>query len=162
MAGASFKLNSGQFTGAMDRAIKHFANRELLACRIGEALVTSTKDRFKSESGPDGEKWPKSARAEAEGGQTLTDTARLKNSIGYEATPNSVAVGTNVEYGAIHQFGGEIKPKSATALKFKVGDQFVTTDSVQMPARPFLGFSDDDAEEVKEISREWIAEGFKK
>ena len=75
---------------------------------IGASLVVSTQMRFERGEGPDGNPWPPSLRAIVEGGQTLVDTARLKGSISHEASDTGVAVGTNVLYAAIHQFGGTI------------------------------------------------------
>ena len=76
--------------------------------RIGRYLVASTLRRFESERAPDGTPWLKSARAVAEGGQTLTDSGRLRRSIAHVVTDGgrAVEVGSNVVYAAIHQFGG--------------------------------------------------------
>ncbi len=45
------------------------------------------------------------------------------------------SIGTNVEYAAIHEFGGTIVPKNKQALKFSVGGRFVTVTKVVMPKR---------------------------
>lgn len=50
----------------------------------------------------------------------------------------SAEVGNPVRYAAIHQFGGTIKAKTKKALRFKIGDQWVTRESVTIPARPFF------------------------
>lgn len=72
---------------------------------IGEHIVSQAKMNFRNEAGPDGVPWKESERAREESGQTLTLTARLKNSITARATSDSVTVGTNVVYAAIHQMG---------------------------------------------------------
>lgn len=48
-------------------------------------------------------------------------------------------VGTNVVYGAIHEFGGTIIPRNAEFLRFKVGGNWVQTKKVTIPARPYVG-----------------------
>lgn len=101
---------------------------------IGEAVKTMSVAAFEDETSPSGKEWKKSARAESEGGQTLSDTGRLKTSIDVAAGSDTVQVGTNVVYAAIHQLGGTIKPKKGKALKF--GSTIVS--KVTMPARPFL------------------------
>ena len=68
-------------------------------------------------------KWKPSKRAMREGGKTLVDTARLMRSISPSSTEHEARVGTNVEYAAIHQFGGKtkahiIKPRHKAALFF--------------------------------------------
>lgn len=118
---------------------------------IGEHLVESTKDRFKDEESPDGDKWDKSYRAKAEGGKTLSDKGTLKNSITYKATSKKVDTGTNIIYGAVHQKGKEIKVKNADYLRFKVGNRWVKKKKVEIPARPFLGISEEDQTEIKHI-----------
>lgn len=87
---------------------------------IGRALKTGTQLRFRTTTAPDGQAWQKSWRARNEGGQTLSLTRRLRNSITYQATPTSVAVGTNVLYAAIHQFGGVIRAKAGPFLSIPV------------------------------------------
>jgi phage virion morphogenesis protein len=83
---------------------------------IGAVLKSGAQMRFRTASGPDGKAWEKSFRAKHEGGQTLSLTRRLRNSITVDATNTQVAVGTNVVYAAIHQFGGVIRAKSGPFL----------------------------------------------
>ena len=116
--------------------------------KIGEVLVSSTKKRFEDETAPDGTKWPKSYRASAKGGQTLSDKGRLKNSISYQASATKVEVGTNVKYAHVHQEGMEIKAKNAKFLRFRVGGGWAKKKKVTIPKRPFLGISDEDMEEI--------------
>jgi phage gpG-like protein len=71
--------------------------------------------------------------------QHLIDTGNLRSSIRTVLFRHGqVIVGTNVVYAAIHEFGGTITPKNAKWLVFKIGDQWVMTDSVDIPARPYL------------------------
>lgn len=49
-----------------------------------------------------------------------------------------IAGGADVPYAAIHEFGGEIRPKTARYLRFRVNGQYVTTDRVFIPARPYM------------------------
>ena len=87
---------------------------------MGRVLKTGAQLRFRSTSGPDGAAWEKSFRAKHEGGQTLSLTRRLRNSITYTATASTATVGTNVAYAAIHQFGGTIRAKNAQFLSIPV------------------------------------------
>lgn len=48
-------------------------------------------------------------------------------------------VGTDLEYAAIHEFGGTIEPKSRTFLRFEIGGQEIFTKGpVTIPAQPYL------------------------
>ena len=126
---------------------------------IGDQLVDNVLERFRRGVGPDGQAWPVSQRAEEEGGQTLVDSGRLRESIVSEAGPSSVTVGTNVLYARIHQLGGTIRPKTADRLRFRLADgQFVAVDSVTLPARPYLGIGAEDASDIENIALRRIAE----
>lgn len=162
-AKSGVSLNWGGFDKALGKAALKLGNTKSLMESVGEALVSGTLQRFKDEEDPQGQKWPKSGRAAAEGGQTLTDTGRLQKSIDYAATSDKVMVGSNLVYARIHQKGGTITPKKAKRLVFRGSDgRTVSADKVTIPPRPFLGVSKDDMEEVKETMADFLAGAFKK
>ncbi|NOR62159.1 MAG: phage virion morphogenesis protein [Rhodobacteraceae bacterium] len=128
---------------------------------IGVAMVTSTRERFDRGESPEGNPWPVSLRAQFEGGKTLVDKGALVKSITHIADQNGVEIGTNLEYAATHQFGATITPKSAGALRFSIpGIGFITSQSVNIPARPFIGLSAEDEVEIETIAFDFIAEAF--
>lgn len=146
MAKSGVSLNWGGF----DKAINGLASRPAraktaLMAEIGDALVSGTIKRFADGEDPEGNPWEASWRAQNEGGKTLVDTGRLRNSIDYVTSPDSVTVGSNVEYARIHQMGG----KAGRGRK------------VTIPARPYLGVSRADMEEVQGILSDFLAEPFK-
>jgi phage virion morphogenesis protein len=128
---------------------------------IGEHLVSSTQERFRTSTAPDGTRWPESIRAREEGGRTLRDTSRLRNSIDCVARPDRVVVGTNVVYARIHQFGGEIRARRAKYLRFRIGRRWALKRTVRIPARPFLGISDEDRTAIDKIIRNHLEERLK-
>ena len=145
MAGKSgVSLNWGGFDKAVVGAARRMVNRKALLATIGDALVSGTIERFGQEEAPDGTAWPLSHRAAAEGGKTLMDTARLRNSINSQATDDLVMVGSNVAYARIHQLGG----KAGRGHK------------VTLPPRPYLGVSKTDIEEVKGILADFLSGAF--
>lgn len=103
--------------------------------QIGQTLVASTLDRFERGRGPDDVPWKPSRRAAAQGGQTLVDTSRLRDSITFRASGDGVEVGTNAVYAAIHQFGSASDGSKPRGI----------------PARPFLGLDDADRDAIREI-----------
>lgn len=143
MAGASFSMNMSGVMNAMDGSLRRVRRTQQLSEDIGEALVSGVQDRFEAEEAPDGAAWTPSKRVKEEGGKTLTDTARLKNSIGYAASPSKVVVGTNVVSARAHQNGLDISILS-------------TKRRVKLPARPILGISDADADEIKALQQEFM------
>ena len=135
-------------------ALAHFRKYAVMK-NVAELLRSSTMDRFRSTQAPDGTKWTPSARVERSGGLTLTDTSILKNSIHSIASATGAAVGTNTIYAATHQFGAAdrtIRAKKGKYLRFRTGNGWVSVEKVvvNIPARPFLGISEEDQKEIRE------------
>ncbi|ODR93527.1 hypothetical protein AUC70_11725 [Methyloceanibacter stevinii] len=123
---------------------------------MGASLVTSTQRRFELGHDPDGNPWPPSVRAIVEGGKTLVDSGFLVGSITFDASDDHVEVGTNAIQAAVHQLGATIRPKTAQALRFFVGDREIFTQQVTIPARPFLGIDEEDEAELVAIAEEYV------
>lgn len=119
---------------------------------IAVYLSAETKERFETETDPDGRPWIPSERVRANGGQTLTLDSFLRGSIREDwgrdyAAAGPEASGPSAVYAAIHQFGGTIRPQSGRALKTPHGPRA----SVNIPARPYVGFGPDDGPEIEDI-----------
>lgn len=130
---------------------------------IAEAIRSGTIERFETETGPDGSAWSKSIRASEKGGLTLTVTGDLKSSINARATEKGAEVGTNLVYAATHQFGDSgrvIRAKNKPYLAFEYHGRTIRKKqvTVNIPARPFLGISDEDRTEIKSIVEEALSE----
>jgi phage virion morphogenesis protein len=114
---------------------------------------SSTRDRFKDGVGPDGTPWKQSQRVQERGGKTLIDRGHLLDSIVNNAGADFAEWGsTNAIYAAIHQAGGEIRPKNKPYLAFKLpGGGFRKVKKVTIPARPFLGINAEDEQNIIDI-----------
>ncbi|WP_142850988.1 phage virion morphogenesis protein [Telmatospirillum sp. J64-1] len=160
MAGASIQVDDILIRAALAQLQGRAGDLGPAFEEIGAMLVSSVIHRFEHGIAPDGNPWPVSGRAQAEGGKTLVDSARLMQSITYQAGDGEVSVGTNVVYAAIHQFGGRIEAKSGRALTFPLpGGGWATVKAVAMPARPFLGVNDDDRQGILDILGDYLMEG---
>lgn len=147
---------------------------------IGAYLDFSTRQRFITQRAPDGTPWAQSARAIAEGGKTLIDTARLMQSYSYQAQDFSVEEGTNVVYAGIFQFSGKIRHKARTQTIYRkydaksdmLGHRFVKRSKsnfasdhqvgeyeVDVTARPMLGVNDNDEKEITHIVDAYLMRG---
>ncbi|WP_299392768.1 phage virion morphogenesis protein [uncultured Desulfovibrio sp.] len=154
-------LNWGGLDAALGHAAKKLGNTQALMESVGDVLVSGTRQRFSDEEDPKGRKWLRSGRAAESGGQTLTDTGRLRDSIEYAATTNKVMVGSNLVYARIHQEGGTITPRKAKKLVFTGrGGKKAAVDKVIIPARPYLGVSGQDLEEVRATMADFLAGAF--
>lgn len=112
---------------------------------LGES---STRMRFRTQTGPDGTRWKPSLRAQISGGRTLTKDGHLSGSVGSGSGRDYAEWGVNRIYAAIHQFGGVIKALGR-ALRFRLATGgFVTVRQVRIPARPYLGVSDEDRGDI--------------
>lgn len=140
-------------TDELDRALTRLASAvgdmTPIMRAIGGELEAATEKNFDSEGARIAAKWRPSRRALAQGGQTLRDTGRLVSSISAggaghvsEVTPHSVFVGTNVEYAAIHQFGGRAGRKA-------------------IPARPFFGLNAEDEQDIAELISKMLDKSMK-
>ena len=150
--------------------------------RMGEYVQQSTERRFKTQTGPDGTAWTPlqkryAGRKKYNKTRILTLRGYLRGGIHYQASgDNAVEIGTNSVYGAIHQFGGVIDmPARAATVRFRskagrilfAGKKHkratektvnIGAHQVKIPARPFLGISDEDDVRLQAILQEWRRE----
>lgn len=165
---------TGEAFRVLDGVARRATNPLLLWKNVGEQLLANVQERFLTGTGPDGAVWPQSLRARMEGGRTLTDSARLMQSLspnysgsvnatedGVEIGTSVTALGTNVLYAAVHQFGATITAKTSKGLRFKVGRgrdaKWATKQSVTIPARPFLGIDREDEQDIIAIATDWLS-----
>lgn len=141
------RLNWGGLSSLMRSAPRKLANRKRLLDAVGETLVSSTIKRFMEEKDPEGKDWKKTKRAETEGGKILQDKALLRSSIDHKSVManGSVLVGSNLPYSRIHQLGGEAG----------------RNHSVTIDARPYIGISKEDQEEVAALVVAFMKDAFK-
>ena len=110
---------------------------------IGEVMTESTKQRFSDTESPDGKPWLLNSELSTlqykEGSRPLTgETGLLGDTINYQLVANdTLEIGSPLEYAAMQQFGG-----TKAEFPHLWGN---------IPARPFLGLSDDDEKEVLDI-----------
>lgn len=185
MTGASIAitLDDSAIRASLERLMLAAADLSGPLGAVGNYLAGATRRRFETNVGPDGKAWTPSRRAIKENGRTLVKRGHLRDSMTYLATPASVAIGTNVAYAAIHQFGGLISHQTRLKTAYRnfnaktgePGSRFVEASKAnfasdhwsaghvsRMPARPFLGADAADLTEILAILRDHltrIAEG---
>jgi phage virion morphogenesis protein len=145
MAGVSVDVDTRPVQTLLDGLLAKLKDMTPAMREVGEIVVNQSAEAFE-DGGLPGHRWPESSRVKAAGGQTLVNTSRLRRSINSSADMDSVEVGTNVAYAAIHQFGGKtkprvIQPKNGKALFWPGAAhpvQSVNHPGSTIPARPFL------------------------
>ncbi|WP_420585832.1 phage virion morphogenesis protein [Ruegeria sp.] len=180
MARIAVEMDDSQIAGALGRLQDRLSDLTPVMEAIGARLEASTARRFEQATGPDGQPWQPSRRAQETGGLTLTDTARLRRSITTRVGRDSVEIGSNLVYAAIHQFGGTIKQDARRqVLAFDRRGRFASRRStarrragvvpiaiadiaareITMPARPYLGLDDGDRTAILRILRDALEAG---
>jgi phage virion morphogenesis protein len=107
---------------------------------IGEYLTRSHDERFSRQVSPDGQPWEAlspgyQARKPKNQDKILTLDGHLRGTLHPEPSADQLLFGTNLIYGATHQFGDPDR---------------------NIKERPFLGISDDDRDEILDIIRDHI------
>lgn len=146
------------------------ANLEGPLRAIGENLVESTKRRFETSTGPDGEPWAANTQttyerylglfktsttktgklSQAGAGRAMAkkpligETRSLMSTIAYLVSGGELTVGSPMEYATTHQFGAAQGAfgKTTRGAPIPWGD---------VPARPFLGLDDADRAMVLDV-----------
>ena len=155
------ELTDEEVTAALERLSRSLLDTTPVMQDIGELLVRSTKKRFPEGDAPDGSKWlPKSATTlaayQARGDRMdfrplFGPSGRLSSEIFYEVGPggSSVEIGSNLIYAGVMQFGAAQGAFGTTARGSPIpwGD---------IPARPFLGLSEEDRTNILATITEWL------
>lgn len=148
MQGTSFEFTISHlpqaqaYAGAM---LARAQDTQPLMVTIADLGEQSTKSRIeRTNLAPDGTKWKPSIRVKTSGGTTLFQYGNLANSFSHEGTATQALWGTNLLQARILQFGGTILPKIKKALRFRIGNRWLTVKKVTIPARAFIGASEQD------------------
>ncbi len=111
---------------------------------IAEGVKSRTLRRFEVSRAPDGSPWPPlspvTLARTGKDRKPLFLTGRLRNSIAWTVRGNAIIVGTNLVYARIHQYGGY----AGRGRK------------VRIPARPYLGITEEDRREAESLLKEWL------
>lgn len=152
MAGISYRaiIDEQDMREKLAELIGQMSNPAGFYKNVGEHLLNSVKDNFENESAPDASPWrslsdaTRKQRALKFGNAPLTilrASGDLMNSINVETDASQARVGSPLVYAAIHHFGGD----AGRGRK------------VTIPARPYLGLSAADEEEILAIAEDWLA-----
>lgn len=151
MTGISIKaeLRDPQARNSLRDLLDRMDNRRPFYSAVGNLLVGSTGENFRTETGPDGRPWtphrPSTIKARTRKGQLPLTILRsnskgmsgssLAGSINYVASDDEVRVGSPKQTAAIHQLGGTIKRKARKGKIYRmkaedgqVGRRFVKKD----------------------------------
>ncbi len=153
--GVSIVIDASSIDGAFAALapILDFEPSELMSA-IGAMGEMQTRRRISAEkTSPDGAAWPPNLK----GTSILMETGQnLLASIAHSSSAEQAEWGASWEFAHVHQEGAVITPKNARylavpAAAFGAGDGVRFAKSVTIPARPFVGISDDNAQEIIDL-----------
>jgi len=141
MAGSQIKIEMKEFAQAANGINAMGPNADQIYMAVAGLVESQTRRRIATEkSSPDGTKWPAWSTAykasRKKGKSLLMASGELLDSIASAFTGTTVEVGSNLEYAAVHQHGGLDSMSAGPAA---------------IPARPFLGLSPENADELLEL-----------
>lgn len=157
----TIEINDTDVTSALARAVTALTDTTPLMEGIAEYLRTSTVKRFKEGKAPDGSSWsPNSPVTLARKKNTrplFGPNDRLNKEFGISSGADYAEISSVLPYAAVQQFG---------ARKGSLGAYWWTTESGKVlegsspwgdiPARPYLGISEEDRTNILDIISEYI------
>lgn len=132
------KLDNKEVLTRLQELASRGENLRPLMKNIAGIMATATEDNFKDEGRPD--KWVDLSETTKKQrqkigkypGQILQASGQLASSVSTAYDNNSAVIGSNLDYAAIHQLGGQAGKNKKTTI----------------PARPYLKLTDDNFEEI--------------
>lgn len=143
--------NSAAILDAFNQLLERSQAMEPVMRALSGVMTGAVEDAFEQQKAPDGTPWaslsedttiPRRKAKNHWPGQTLQDSGQLAASVHSEYGDDYATVGTNKPYAAMMQFGGK-----KADFPHLWGD---------IPARPFLGLSAGDEDEIIGILQDFL------
>jgi len=180
MAGAQtvidIDINDAEIQAALNQLAAKLGDLTPFFKDVGETLLNSTRERFRTQTAPDGTAWAAlspayRARKPSHKDKPLTLSGVLRGTLTKQVDKDSLRIGTPLTYGATHQFGaakGSFGTVTATinaySRRTKTGSTTVKAHTRRMsvpwgniPARPFLGLSAEDRNDLLDALNDYLA-----
>ena len=140
------KLDNKEIESRLLDLAKRSENLRPLMKNIAGVFAYSTEENFKNEGRPD--KWTELSESTIKQrtknkqwpGMILQISGQLASSVNTYYDNDSAVIGSNLEYAAIHQLGG----------------QAGRNKSVEIPARPYLQLTPEDFEEILSMTENFL------
>ena len=143
MAGSEFTLDTKELERLKQAFMRaSMFNVDALLHGIGVQEEGEIKERFESKQDPQGKRWKDwSEKTERKSGASiLQQSGRLKESVGFESSPQGILWGSTLIYARIHQQGG----KAGRGRK------------VTIPERHYLGIGEGGMELIVETIEDFL------
>lgn len=139
------KIDNKQIESKLLDLAKRSENLRPLMKNIAGIFAYSTEKNFKEEGRPKWENLKDSTikqrtKKKQWPGMILQVTGQLASSVNTYYDNESAIIGSNLAYAAIHQVGGDAGRNK----------------SVEIPARPYLKLTDDDFDEILDVTKSYL------
>ena len=139
------KIDNKQIESKLLDLAKRSENLRPLMKNIAGIFAYSTEENFKEEGRPKWENLKDSTikqrtKKKQWPGMILQVTGQLASSVNTYYDNESALIGSNLDYAAIHQVGGDAGRNKA----------------VEIPARPYLKLTDDDFDEILDVTKSYL------
>ncbi len=166
----TIEITEDEITTALNRLSRALTDMSPVMNSIGEQMEYQTEQRFEEGVSPDGSKWvpksPTTIEAYTRRGLGVdfrplfgpnADGLPLRKSFFRNYGADYVEIGTNKVQAAVMQFGATAGQFGAFIGKDKRGrDHFHSIPWGNIPARPFLGASEQDKSNIIDTVAEWL------
>lgn len=156
--GLTITVESAAVQRAFDRMIRLGRDPSPMMAEIAEHLLESTQRRFQTSTGPDGRPW--AALKDGSGRKPLLKSGTLRDQIIPGHGRDFAEIVASARYAKWHQEGTDpytILPGSKKALSWPGGSHPVKkVNHPGLPARPFIGLSDEDNAAIEAIALAYL------
>jgi len=151
--GIRIEINNLDAALSLTSRLANFDPADLMT-NIAALGESQTRRRIEEEkTSPDGTPW----EPNAEGTSILLRTGmHLRDSTASDSGDDFAQWGASWEFAHVHQDGAVIVPRSAEFLAFSIGGEAAFARSVTIPARPFVGLSEENTEELTEFVTDYM------
>lgn len=126
MSSSNVIINDKTFIKSIEESRQRIQNLKPVMQVIAQDMMTTKDMNFRNQQSPDGVKWDlltiPTINARRNKKKTsikiLQDTGRLKASFTTESDNKTAKIGSNVEYAAIHQYGGTINKNARSGYMY--------------------------------------------
>ena len=177
MISPGMRIDDRELDVVLGRIIARCNDKKPALRTIGAIGRESIRTNFMESGRP--VKWQPSKRTDEQGlpgksGSTLRDTNRLMNSITSSVQGDSVIIGTNVEYAAVHHYGAkkfsfgtfahrvrrhERISRKGNRYEVREHERRVRLPWGDIPARPFMVLQNEDIAEMELVLAEHLTGG---
>ena len=160
------RIDNQELQTKLLEAAQKTENLRPLMKNISGVFAYTAEENFKEEGRPD--KWTDLAESTKKQrkktghypGQILQVTGQLASSISTYYDNNSAVIGSNLDYAAIHQHGGQAgrnKKADCEQSAKRSEDTFnASNQAVTIPARPYLKLTEEDFGEILDMTENFL------